>query len=127
MDEPDSHIHRLLQRRLLNILAGTVSTQVFMTTHNEALIRDADPNWVFHLEAKTNKKTPYQPIERNRTGKALGLLSSAVSPVIQTLTGNGTGLDFVNALEADTLFLVEGVNDALRIQKILATIQRGST
>jgi ABC-type lipoprotein export system ATPase subunit len=126
LDEPDSHIHRLLQRRLLNILAKTPNTQVFMTTHNEALIRDANPNWVFHLEQKSKKTTPYQPIERNRTGKPVGLLSSAVSPVIQTLTGNGTGLDFVNALEADVLFLVEGVNDALRIQKILS-LQIGNT
>jgi AAA15 family ATPase/GTPase len=126
LDEPDSHIHRLLQRRLLNILAKAANTQVFMTTHNEALIRDANPNWVFHLEQKSKKKLPYQPIERDRTGKALGLLSSAVSPVIQTLTGNGTGLDFVNALEADVLFLVEGVNDALRIQKILS-LQIGNT
>jgi AAA15 family ATPase/GTPase len=117
LDEPDSHIHRQLQIRLLYILNASDKTQIFMTTHNESLIRDAQPDWIFHLEKQSVKE--YYAIQRNRSAPK-GLLSSAKAPVIQTLAGKGSGLDFINALESDVLFMVEGVNDALRIQKILS-------
>lgn len=122
LDEPDSHIHRRLQVNLLSILNASENTQIFITTHNEALIRDAQPNWIFHLEKQPVKI--YFPIERDKTAKK-GLLSSANAPIIQTLGGYGTGLDFINALESDLVFMVEGVNDALRIQKILSLRNNG--
>ena len=50
LDEPDSHIHRQLQARLLSVLNASDNTQIFITTHNESLIRDAQPHWIFHLE-----------------------------------------------------------------------------
>jgi predicted ATP-dependent endonuclease of OLD family len=119
LDEPDSHIHRQLQARLLSILNASDNTQIFLTTHNESLIREAQPDWIFHLEPKPIKE--YKPIQRDKSSKkAPFLLSSAKAPVIQTLAGKGNGLDFITALEADVVFMVEGVNDALRIQKILA-------
>lgn len=117
LDEPDSHIHRQLQARLLATLNVSDSTQIFVTTHNEAMIREANPTWIFHLEQ--NPEKIYYPIQREKVGNK-GLLSSAKSPVIQVLSGKGNGLDFINALEADILFMVEGVNDALRIQKLLS-------
>jgi AAA15 family ATPase/GTPase len=122
LDEPDSHIHRRLQTNLLSVLNASENTQIFITTHNEALIRDAQPNWIFHLEKQPVKI--YYPIERDKTAKK-GLLSSANTPIIQTLGGRGTGLDFINALESDLVFMVEGVNDALRIQKILSLRNNG--
>ena len=123
LDEPDSHIHRQLQAGLLRVLNVSDNTQIFITTHNEAMIRDAQNDWIFHLEKQPNKE--YYPIQRDKSGKAEGLLSSAKAPVIQTLSGNGNGLDFITALEADVLFMVEGVNDALRIQKILSLKTNG--
>jgi predicted ATP-dependent endonuclease of OLD family len=122
LDEPDSHIHRRLQTNLLSVLNASENTQIFITTHNEALIRDAQPNWIFHLEKQPVKT--YYPIERDKTAKK-GLLSSANAPIIQTLGSRGTGLDFINALESDLVFMVEGVNDALRIQKILSLRNNG--
>jgi predicted ATP-dependent endonuclease of OLD family len=119
LDEPDSHIHRQLQARLLSVLNASDNTQIFITTHNESLIRDAQPNWIFHLEKQPVKE--YYPIQRDKSDKkGTFLLSSAKAPIIQTLAGKGNGLDFITALESDVLFMVEGVNDALRIQKILS-------
>ena len=118
LDEPDSHIHRQLQSRLLSVLNASDNTQIFITTHNESMIREAQSDWIFHLEKQPKKE--YYSIQRNTTTKPIGLLSSAKSPVIQTLAGIGNSLDFITALEADVLFMVEGVNDALRIQKILS-------
>ncbi len=118
LDEPDSHIHRQLQTRLLSILNGSENTQIFITTHNENLIRDTPTHWIFHLEKQPIKE--YYPIQRLQKNAKKGLLSSAKAAVIQTLAGHGNGLDFITALESDVLFMVEGVNDALRIQKILS-------
>jgi AAA15 family ATPase/GTPase len=118
LDEPDSYIHRQLQARLLSILNASEQTQIFITTHNETLIRDTPTNWIFHLEKQPIKE--YYPIQRLPNKSPKGLLSSAKATVIQTLAGNGNGLDFITALESDVLFMVEGVNDALRIQKVLS-------
>ena len=49
LDEPDSHIHRDIQKRLLNQLRES-DVQVFLTTHNESLIRSADPKNIFFID-----------------------------------------------------------------------------
>ena len=54
LDEPDSHIHRDIQSRLLKVLTKfSKGNQIFITTHNEALIRSADISNLFHLESKS--------------------------------------------------------------------------
>jgi predicted ATP-dependent endonuclease of OLD family len=121
LDEPDSHIHRQLQSRLLSVLNASDNTQIFITTHNESLIRDAQTNWIFHLEKQPIKK--YNSVQRDKSVRPQGLLTSAKAPIIQTLAGKGNGLDFITALESDVLFMVEGVNDALRIQQILLKLK----
>ena len=53
LDEPDSHIHRDIQGRLIELLTKfTSKNQIFITTHNEALIRKAHLEQLFHLEEK---------------------------------------------------------------------------
>jgi AAA15 family ATPase/GTPase len=119
LDEPDSHIHHVLQKKLLDIFESFgQNSQVFVTTHNEALIRAAKSEWVFHLEKRANAQ--YKPIiNQPFTGIKKGFQPSYLSPIILNLTG-ATTLDFVHALEADKLILVEGQDDAVRIQKILS-------
>lgn len=118
LDEPDSHIHHSMQRRLLNTLENfTINGQVFLTTHNESLIRSAKPEWVFHLEQPPQNH--YQPIvNQSVIGIKKGFQPTLYSPIILNLTGGNT-LDFIQALEADKLILVEGQDDAARFQKIL--------
>jgi predicted ATP-binding protein involved in virulence len=119
LDEPDSHIHHVLQKKLLDVFEKFgQNSQVFVTTHNEALIRAAKSEWVFHLEKRAHAQ--YQPIiNQSFTGIKKGFQPSYLSPIILNLTG-ATTLDFVHALEADKLILVEGQDDAVRIQKILS-------
>ncbi|MEO0042018.1 MAG: hypothetical protein RL329_1466 [Bacteroidota bacterium] len=119
LDEPDSHIHHLLQTRLLTTIEKfAVTAQIFLTTHNEALIRNAKPEYVFHIEQQSIAQ--YQPIVKQPLGTVKkGFQPNAVSPIILELTGNNS-LDFVHALEADKLILVEGIDDAFRIQKLLS-------
>lgn len=118
LDEPDSHIHRDIQRRLLDVLRQhTASRQVFLSTQNESLIRCARPSWLFHLEPNTSRE--YHPITSRQQGQVtFGLQPSQQIKILRAL-GSESALDFLNALEAQKLLLVEGEDDARYIQLIL--------
>lgn len=126
LDEPDSHLHRDLQRRLLDVLSthakeeGERRCQVFLSTHNEALIRSTRAEHIFHLESVATKT--YRPISHDAVGvKKQGLQPSRHIKVLQSL-GSESALDYLNALEARRVVLVEGDDDARYIQAIVERI-----
>ena len=118
LDEPDSHIHRDIQKRLLERLVQFAqNTQVFLTTHNEALIRSALPAYLFHIEAKPRYE--YHNISFNLpSGIKKGLQPTPYLNIINAISA-GSGLDFINALESDKIVLVEGDDDAKYISILL--------
>ncbi len=118
LDEPDSHIHRDIQKRLLEVLLkSVVNIQIFLTTHNESLIRSAKPEYIFHLE-DTSEKEYFSIYTQKEDGVEFGLQPTKHLKVLQSL-GSETSLDLLNALESDYLILVEGKTDPLYIQEIL--------
>lgn len=120
LDEPDSHIHRDIQKRLLNQLKES-DVQVFLTTHNESLIRSADPKNIFFIDETVSydNETIFIPIgEIPLAPRRTGISSSHHSSVINKI-GSETSLDILNALEADKILFVEGTDDAEYIQKIM--------
>ena len=125
LDEPDSHIHRDIQRRLVEVFNKYGSgVQTFLSTHNESLIRSAAPYQVFHLEGKPTGeiRSIHFNIDPGHLGLHFkGIMPSNLSPVIRSI-GNTTGLDFINALEADRLVFVEGEDDA-KVFRILLNQQ----
>ncbi len=120
-DEPDSHIHRDIQKRLVETLTRfSNQNQIFLSTHNESLIRQTPLHQLFHLEFKpqhqytaltSDKLTDVAPHFR-------GIYPLATNPVISSL-GNTNGLDFINAIEADRIVFVEGADDAKAIYLLL--------
>ena len=118
LDEPDSHIHRDIQKRLLEILVQFAqNTQVFLTTHNEALIRSALPAYLFHIEPRPNYE--YHNISFDLpSGIKKGLQPTPYLNIINAISA-GNGLDFINALESDKIVLVEGDDDAKYISILL--------
>jgi len=121
LDEPDSHIHREIQQRLTDILSNfSKNNQIFISTHNESLIRSASYNHLFHLDGK--KEAEIKSIEKNEAEKIQphfkGIYPSQINPIIRSL-GDVSGLDFVNAIEADNLIFVEGEGDARVINLLL--------
>jgi predicted ATPase len=121
LDEPDSYLHRNIQTRLLgSLIKFAKNSQIFIATHNETLIRSSDPKYIFHLEGKAEKS--YQSIGNQGLSKQhphfSGIMPSPINQVIRAI-GQPTGLDFVNAMEADKLIFVEGEDDALRISRLL--------
>ena len=120
LDEPDSHIHRDIQKRLLNFLKIS-DVQVFLTTHNESLIRSANPNNLFFVdeEVSSSTSTVIEAIGKIKLPqRKIGIESSHHSKIINQI-GSETSLDILNALEADKIIFVEGVDDSEYIQKLI--------
>jgi AAA15 family ATPase/GTPase len=121
LDEPDSHIHREIQQRLTDLISRfSKNNQIFISTHNESLIRSASYEHLFHLDGK--KDGLIKSIEKENTEKIQprfkGLYPSQINPIIRSL-GEISGLDFINAMEADRLIFVEGEDDARVINLLL--------
>lgn len=121
LDEPDSHIHRDIQKRLIQIFTKfSTKNQIFISTHNESLIRSAHYKHLFHLDekpintVKSIDKSAIQALQPHFKG----IMPSQINPVIRSF-GNINGLDFVNAIEADKLIFVEGSDDARDISRLL--------
>jgi AAA15 family ATPase/GTPase len=126
LDEPDSYIHRDIQKRLVEIVTRFAqNTQVIISTHNESLIRSVPIEQIFHLDGKSQGE--YIPINRKEIEKLqphfTGIYPSLINPVIRSI-GEITGLDFINAIECDRLIFVEGEDDA-RVLNILLKQQVG--
>ncbi len=125
LDEPDSHIHRDIQRRLMETVQKfSVNSQIFISTHNEAFIRNADLRHLFHLETN-HPNSRYRPVISNELAKQssrfVGLYPTRIAPVVRSF-GDSNGLDFINALEADRLVFVEGEDDARIIDHLLSVV-----
>lgn len=123
LDEPDSHIHRDIQKRLVDVLTNyTNNAQVFITTHNESLIRSTKPKNLFHITSTgtNNKVTQCKPvIDSQLPTIRVGMMPTYHTKILRAV-GNENALDLVNAIEAHKLILVEGDDDASNLQKILA-------
>lgn len=115
LDEPDSHIHRDIQSRLMQILTRfSTGNQILITTHNEALIRSANQTNLFHLSPRpggTYKSIGSAQLPALNTPHFSGIFPATIRPIISEL-GSTNGLDFINAIEADALIFVEGEDDA---------------
>ena len=125
LDEPDSHIHRDVQGRLLEVLTRvTESNQIILTTHNESMIRSASLKNLFHIDASyvgqitCMYKRDLPDLNRPHFK---GLYPGLETALLQSLSGRSTGLDFINAIEADRIVFVEGEDDARVLYHLLMT------
>lgn len=115
LDEPDSHIHRDVQKRLFEVLRQMGNkNQIVLTTHNEALIRSTPLENIFHIDSSARKVSclSSQDLGKLNIPHFKGLYPSAINPMIKSLNSTAVGLDFVSAIEADLIVFVEGDDDA---------------
>lgn len=114
LDEPDSFIHRDIQKRLLETITRfSKNSQVIIATHNESFIRSAPLQYLFHLDGRS--AAIFKPINETEIERLeprfKGIYPSLINPIIRSV-GEITGIDFINAIECDKLIFVEGENDA---------------
>lgn len=122
LDEPDSHIHRDIQERLLQILSRmAMNNQVVITTHNESLIRSAQPANLFHIDGmgKGVVRCLYKKeLPKLNSPHFTGPYPYLSTPVIRSINSTSNGLDFISAIEADKIIFVEGDDDARLLYKL---------
>ncbi len=122
LDEPDSHIHRDIQERLIQTLnrAGT-NNQVVITTHNETLIRSAQLTNLFHVDGTgrgTVRCLYKEELPKLNSPHFTGPYPALATPVIRGINSTSIGLDFISAIEADKIIFVEGDDDARLLYRL---------
>lgn len=122
LDEPDSHIHRDIQERLIKTLSrvGT-NNQVVITTHNESLIRSAGLSNLFHVDGtgKGVVRCLYkEELPKLNSPHFSGPYPVLATPVIRSINSTSNGLDFIAAIEADKIIFVEGEDDARLLYRL---------
>ena len=125
LDEPDSHIHRDVQKRLIEILQRvTDNNQLIVTSHNESLIRNTPLKNLFHIDGngsgtvKCMYKTELPKLDNPHFK---GLYPAFTTPLIRNVNCEASGLDFVSAIEAEKIIFVEGDDDARLLYKLMQT------
>ena len=115
LDEPDSHMHRSLQKRLITKLREISKNkiQIFITTHNEQIISNSIFGEVIHLY-QSNTTMTVKPISINyKYGRQTGMIENiSKSKVYETLGVSSTIMELLEAVESDRVVLVEGKSDA---------------
>ncbi len=122
LDEPDKHIHRDIQAYLFRFINENIKTnidqQIFVTTHNESLIRSIDPTELFHIQNKAYKNVKLKPVINDSINyPKKGFQPTQHVKILESL-GAASGLDIINAIEADLIIITEGKSDAKYIQEI---------
>lgn len=122
LDEPDSHIHRDIQERLIQMLTRSgASNQVVITTHNETLIRSAQTVNLFHVDGTGNGVVTClykKELPKLNSPHFTGPYPALATPVIRSINSTSNGLDFISAIEADKIIFVEGDDDARLLYRL---------
>ena len=122
LDEPDSHIHRDIQERLIQTLnRAESSNQVVITTHNESLIRSAQLSNLFHVDGTGRGMVQClykEELPKLNSPHFTAPYPALGTPVIRGINSTAIGLDFISAIEADKIIFVEGDDDARLLYRL---------
>lgn len=104
IDEPDSHLHLALQKRLISNLKSLSHNQSFIISHNDSFVNETTDGELFYLSQDTKLSKELKHInDGNLIKKDFG------SPILT--------LERLN--NSDNIIFVEGKDDKKYIEKIL--------
>lgn len=107
LDEPDSHIHPIKKKNLIQILKASDTKNIIMTTHSPTLIREVDSKHFILMqngEAKTTEKLE----------------------LLKEITNNKWSIDSINnvLIANKNIILVEGKTDIEYLETALAKLRQ---
>ena len=106
IDEPDAHIHVMLQRKLVDRLKSLVGYQLFIISHNERFVRETQDSKLFEISG---------------LGRGNNIISH-IEPKVRALITEGlTGIvsELDTWITAQKIVLVEGMTDKAFIPVLL--------
>lgn len=106
IDEPDSHIHAKLQRKLLQELRLIENTQTFVISHNDTFVSELNPDELFYLNSESKDEGVIKKLDLKNFDK-----------IKKELGGIIVALDKLNYTHK--VCFVEGDDDIEYINKLL--------
>jgi predicted ATPase len=111
LDEPDSHLHRDIQKVLIERLRDYSNNglQIILTTHNEQIISLSKLEEIIHLYLNKDKETNIiEPISKQiLKGRQFGFINPK-KDIYDQLGISHNSMMFIEAIEADKIVLIEG-------------------
>lgn len=106
IDEPDAHIHVMLQRKLVDRLKSLAGYQLFIISHNERFVRETQDSKLFEISG---------------LGRGNNIISHIESKVRALITEGLTGIvsELDTWITAQKIVLVEGMTDKAFIPVLL--------
>ncbi len=112
IDEPDSHIHSKLQKKLLTELKSIERTQTFIISHNDNFVNELQPEELFYINSEAKSR-----------GTILKLEPENFDKIKKEMGGVILALDKLNY--SDKICFVEGEDDIIyfeNLKKIFSTV-----
>jgi ATPase subunit of ABC transporter with duplicated ATPase domains len=106
IDEPDSHIHFMSQKKLVDQLKMLQNSQLFIVSHNDRFIESLDEKEILFLNNKDKESGVLKPLPLG--SKRL---------VIEDLVGSFSDLD--NLRLCKSILVVEGSDDKKRMKDLI--------
>lgn len=99
VDEPDSHIHSKLQRKLISHLKSIDHNQFFVISHNDQFVTNAGDGEIFFLNEEVKEEGILKPIDT----ESFDIIKNSLGGVIMSL-------ELLN--QSKSIVFVEGNDDA---------------
>lgn len=111
IDEPDSHIHSSLQKKLIDEIKAISNSQLFVISHNEGFIDEVEDEEILFINEKDKLEGLISPLEKG-----------AKRFVVENLIGELKDIDQLKY--AEKIVLVEGDGDKSFLEELSTKYQQ---